>query len=114
MADEIIVGAIVAIAVAVINALLAIFQRADRKEAEAEGDTIVSALEMSVSAVQVFIPLVPEPTKAKAQAAIDAYAKMVADIKAGWNDKVVTNVQLLDAKMQRMLLLAEIKGILGK
>lgn len=109
MTDEVILGAIVAIAVAVINAVLAYFQRVDKKEAEAEGDTIMAGLKTSVDMLKAFVPFVPA-----AKDAVDAYEKVVYDIEEGWNDKAVTNAQLMDVLTQGRILVAQIKGMVGK
>jgi predicted outer membrane lipoprotein len=107
--DEVIAGLILAVALAIINALLAYMQRADKKEAEEQGDVIVNALELSVSGLQAFVPFMPS-----AKDAIDAYAKIVSDIKAGWNDKKVSTEQLQEVLEQGEVLMMEIKGLISR
>lgn len=99
---------ILGIAAFVITAVYAWIQRADKKEAEEQGDVIVAQVEDSVRIAKEFAVFVP-----KAQPAVDAYAKIVDEMKKGWNDKRVATDQLKEVRAQGVVLMKEILSLIA-
>ncbi len=94
---------IVGIIAWLVTLAMAWIQRNNKKEAEEQGDLIVSHLKESVTIARQFATFVP-----KVKPIVDAWEKVVADIEKGWNDKAVTTEQLLETKKKGEQLIAEI------
>ncbi len=99
---------ILGIAAFLITAVYAWIQRADKKEAEEQGDVIVAQAKDSVRIAREFAVFVP-----KAQPAVDAYAKIVDEIEKGWNDKRVTTEQLKEVRAAGIVLMKEILALIS-
>ncbi len=92
-----------------LTVLYAWIQREDKKEAEEQGDIILAHVEDSVKMAKEFAVFVP-----RAQPAVDAYAKIVEEVKKGWNDKRVTTDQLMEVRAQGIVLVKDILSLIGQ